>query len=58
VTSLQPWAHGVMIGGAKGLRTGVGDVFGGHVLIQRCQWPKRKSVVRHGVRAEQKSWGQ
>lgn len=48
----------VVIDGAKGLRAGVRKVFGGHVLIQRCQWHKRENVVSHLPRAEQKRWRQ
>jgi transposase-like protein len=46
----------VVIDGAKGLRAGVKNVFGGQVLIQRCQWHKRENVVSHLPRAEQKHW--
>jgi len=48
----------VVIDGAKGLRAGVRKVFGGHVLIQRCQWHKRENVVSNLPRAEQKHWRQ
>ena len=33
-------------------------MFGGHVLIQRCQWHKRENVVSYLPRAEQKHWRQ
>lgn len=46
----------VVIDGAKGLRAGVRNVFGGQVLIQRCQWHKRENVVSHLPRTEQKHW--
>jgi transposase-like protein len=46
----------VVIDGSKGLRAGVKKVFGGQVLIQRCQWHKRENVVSHLPRTEQKRW--
>lgn len=46
----------VVIDGAKGLRAGVKNVFGGQVLIQRCQWHKRENVISHLPRTEQKRW--
>lgn len=46
----------VVIDGAKGLRAGVKKVFGGQVLIQRCQWHKRENVVSHLPRTEQQRW--
>jgi transposase-like protein len=36
-----------IIDGAKGLRKAVGAVFGGHALVQRCQWHKRENVVSY-----------
>jgi len=45
-----------VIDGARGLRSGVLQVFQGQVLIQRCQWHKRENVVSHLPKAEQKSW--
>jgi transposase-like protein len=46
----------VVIDGAKGLKAGVKNAFGGQVLIQRCQWHKRENVVAHLPRTEQKRW--
>jgi len=46
----------VVIDGAKGLRAAVKNVFGGQVLIQRCQWHKRENVVSHLPRTEQTYW--
>ncbi len=46
----------VVIDGAKGLKAGVEAVFGGQVLIQRCQWHKRENVVSYLPRKEQKFW--
>jgi putative transposase len=46
----------VVVDGAKGLRAGVKNVFGGQALIQRCQWHKRENVVSHLPRTEQKRW--
>ena len=48
----------VVIDGARGLRSGVLAVFKGQVLIQRCQWHKRKNVISYLPRAEQKGWRQ
>lgn len=45
-----------VIDGSKGLRAGVKKVFGGQVLIQRCQWHKRENVVSHLPRTDQKRW--
>ena len=35
----------VVIDGAKGLRKAIQTVFGGHAVVQRCQWHKRENVL-------------
>lgn len=37
----------VQVDGSKGLRKGVGEVFGTAAAFQRCQWHKRTNVLRH-----------
>lgn len=34
-----------IIDGAKGFRKAIQEVFGGHGVVQRCQWHKRENVV-------------
>lgn len=46
----------VIVDGAKGLRSGVLNVFKKQVLIQRCQWHKRENVLKHLAKSEQKHW--
>lgn len=36
-----------VIDGAKGLRKAISTAFGGHALVQRCQWHKRENVVSY-----------
>jgi putative transposase len=36
-----------VIDGSKGLRKALYDVFGGRVLVQRCQWHKRENVLSY-----------
>jgi hypothetical protein len=44
-----------IIDGGKGLRKAVRKAFKKRCLVQRCQWHKRKNVVKHLPRAEQKN---
>ena len=37
----------VQVDGSRGLRKGIGAVFGDAVVFQRCQWHKRTNVTRH-----------
>lgn len=37
----------IVIDGSKALRKAVGDVFGEHAVVQRCQVHKRRNVVDH-----------
>jgi len=45
-----------VIDGSKGLRKAIDEVFGDRVEVQRCQWHKRKNVVSHLPKADQKTW--
>ena len=45
-----------VIDGSKGLRKAIDEVFGGRAEVQRCQWHKRKNVVSHLPKADQKTW--
>jgi len=36
-----------VIDGSKGIRKAVKEVFGGYVVIQRCQWHKKENVVSY-----------
>jgi len=36
-----------VVDGAKGLYKAIRDVFGGHAVVQRCQWHKRENVVSY-----------
>lgn len=42
--------------GSKGLRKAVERVFGGHALIQRCQWHKRENVVSYLAKEQQETF--
>ncbi len=46
----------VVIDGAKGLCSAVKRAFGGHALVQRCQWHKRENVVSYLAKREQPLW--
>ena len=45
-----------VIDGSKGLRKAIGEVFGDRAEVQRCQWHKRRNVVSHLPKADQKTW--
>jgi len=51
-------SHGllVIIDGGKGLRAAVRQALGASAVVQRCQWHKRKNVVRHLPKNEQATW--
>ena len=36
-----------IIDGSKGLRKGIEEAFGGHALVQRCQWHKRENILKY-----------
>ena len=36
-----------VVDGAKGILKAIEEVFGGHALIQRCQWHKRENVLSY-----------
>jgi putative transposase len=42
-----------VVDGSKGIRKAVEGVFGGYVLIQRCQWNKRENVVSYLSKEQQ-----
>lgn len=52
------WEQGLLcvIDGAKGLRAAIRRVFGPAALVQRCQWHKRKNVVRYLPKGQQAVW--
>ncbi len=45
-----------VIDGAKGLRKALQTVFGGQVLVQRCQWHKRQNVLEYLPKAQRPTW--
>lgn len=45
-----------IIDGAKGLRSGIGKIFGDRAMIQRCQWHKRENVVDYLPKAQKATW--
>ena len=45
-----------IIDGAKGLRSGIGKVFGDRAMFQRCQWHKRENVVDYLPKAQKATW--
>lgn len=50
--------HGLLcvIDGAKGLRKALETVFGGHAVVQRCQWHKRENVLDYLPKTERAAW--
>ena len=46
----------VIVDGGKGLRAAVKRAFHNRALVQRCQWHKRKNVVRYLSKTEQAVW--
>jgi transposase-like protein len=45
-----------VIDGAKGLRKALATVFGGHAVVQRCQWHKRENVLDYLPPAQRATW--
>ncbi|MGH9858103.1 MAG: IS256 family transposase, partial [Acidobacteriota bacterium] len=43
------YEHGILfvLDGSKGIHKAIGEVFGSHGIIQRCQWHKRENVISY-----------